>query len=437
MTYDFISSPVRSLQGDIVVPGDKSMSHRAIILGAIAKGKTSIHGFLNGEDCLRTLKIFQSMGVEIERKGDSDILIYGVGKYGLKPATSALNCGNSGTTMRLLAGLLSAQSFDSQLIGDASLSNRPMDRVINPLLQMKAAISGFNNRAPLFIKGQQALQSFEYLIPQASAQVKSCLLLAGMYATGETSIIESKPTRDHTERMLEAFSYPVYCDNNRVTIHANGECQGTEISIPGDMSSAAFFIVAATLIPGSNLLIRNVGMNPGRTGLLQILQQMGAKIEILDLRQVGPEPIADLFIQHAPLQGTIIPKSLVPSAIDEFPALFIAAACATGETILRGADELRWKESDRISSMVVGLQQLGIDATALDDGVVIQGGTLQGGIVDSRYDHRIAMAFAIAGAQSTTQVLIKHCENVNTSFPEFIRLANHINLSIRVINHES
>ena len=437
MTYDFISSPVKGLQGDITVPGDKSISHRAIMLGAIAQGKTTIHGFLDGDDCLATLRAFEAMGVRIEREDNGDVVIHGVGKHGLQKPSIALDCGNSGTSMRLLAGLLAAQSFNSELMGDESLNKRPMERIRQPLSQMGAQVMATEGRPPLLIHGGQTLHGIRYEMPEASAQVKSCLLFAGMYATGETCVIEPGLARDHTERMLASFSYPVRLSDKTIIINAANECQGTEINVPGDISSAAFFIVAATLIPDSELLIRNVGINSTRTGILHILKRMGADITILNRRQYGEEPIGDLFIRHAKLHGMVIPESIVPAAIDEFPVLFIAAACAEGQTLLHGAKELRFKESDRIGAMVDGLVCLGIEAKALDDGIFIRGGTLHGGVVDSRHDHRIAMAFAVAGAIATTPVTIRGCNHVETSFPTFLSLANQINMSIKVVKHES
>ncbi len=436
MTQHFISSPVQSLQGDITVPGNKSISHRAIMLGAIAKGSTTVNSFLDGGDCLATVDAFEAMGVRIEKNDDSSVIIHGVGKYGLQKPTEPINCGNSATTMRLLAGTLAAQSFDSELTGDDSLLKRPMERIRRPLVQMGADVITQGGPPPLIIHGNQPLQGICYEMPEASAQVKSCLLLAGMYAAGETQIIEPSLTRDHTERMLASFSYPVRQSGNAIIINAAYECQGTHIIVPGDMSSAAFFIVAATLIPNSELFIRNVGINPTRTGLLHILKRMGANITISNRRQYGEEPVADLHVRHAPLHGIDIPESIVPSAIDEFPVLFIAAACATGQTLLHGAKELRLKESDRIGAMADGLSCLGIEAKALSDGIFIRGGTVQGGVVDSRHDHRIAMAFAIAGAVATAPVTIKHCNNVATSFPSFVATANHINLLIREIDDE-
>jgi 3-phosphoshikimate 1-carboxyvinyltransferase len=429
--YHFISTPVESLEGDITVPGDKSISHRAIILGAIATGVTTVNGFLEGEDCMATLRAFQSMGVKIEGPFSQRVVIHGVGKHGLKKPRDVIDCGNSGTTIRLLTGLLAAQSFDSELTGDASLLKRPMERVSRPLQQMGAQVITTDGRPPVHIRGGQVLQGIAYEMPEASAQVKSCLLLAGMYAEGETQVIEQGLTRDHTERMLTAFSYPIHKADNTIIINSASECQGTDIIVPGDISSAAFFIVAATLIPNAELLIRNVGINPTRTGILHILKRMGADITLTNKRLCGEELVADIYVKHASLEGIDIPAAMVPLAIDEFPAIFIAASCAHGQTLLHGAKELRAKESDRIAAMVEGLQTLGIEAKELDDGVLIKGGTLQGGVIDSHHDHRIAMAFAIAGALAKSPITIKDCANVSTSFPTFVSTANRIKLAIQ------
>ena len=426
-SHHFISSPVESLYGDISVPGDKSISHRAIMFGAIAQGKTTINGFLEGEDCLATLHAFQSMGVTIEGPDAQCVVIHGVGNHGLKKPENVINCGNSGTTMRLLAGLLAAQSFDSELTGDESLLKRPMARISLPLRQMGAFVDTTDGRPPLFIRGGQALHGISYEMPEASAQVKSCILLA----KGDTRVIEPGLTRDHTERMLTAFSYPVSKSLNTITLSGVNECQGTDVIVPGDISSAAFFIVAATVVPGSELFIRNVGINPTRTGIIQILKRMGANITVTNERLYGEEPVADLHVKYVALKGIKIPLELVPLAIDEFPAIFIAASCAKGQTVLHGARELRCKESDRIGAMVEGLQRLGIKTQAFDDGLVIEGGTLQGGVVDSRLDHRIAMAFAIAGGVAKAPVTIMHCANVATSFPTFVTTANHVKLLIQ------
>lgn len=432
----FISSPVERLQGDITVPGDKSISHRAIMLGSIAKGITTVHGFLDGEDCLATINAFKKMGVRIDGPVSQRVTIHGVGKHGLKKPNTALDCGNSGTTMRLLAGLLAAQSFDCELTGDESLLRRPMERISIPLSEMGAELSTTAGRPPLFIHGGQTLHGIRYEMPVASAQVKSCVLLAGLYAKGDTQVIEPKPTRDHTERMLTAFAYPIQKTGDVISINSNSECLGTDVTVPGDISSAAFFMVAATIIPGSALIIRNVGVNPTRIGLIHILNRMGAHIDLINQRTCGGELVADISVKHAPLKGIDIPAEWVPLAIDEFPVLFIAASCAKGQTTLYGAKELRSKESDRIAAMVDGLQSLGIDAEAQDDGIIIQGGVLKGGVVDSQHDHRIAMAFSIAGSVASAPVTILHCANVATSFPTFVHTANQVKLAIQETRDE-
>lgn len=430
---NFISHPVNALQGTITVPGDKSISHRSIIFGSLAKGTTVIDGFLDGEDCLATLKAFQNMGVLIEGPKNQQVTIYGVGKYGLQKPTQIIDCGNSGTSIRLLAGLLAAQNFDSELTGDESLQKRPMLRISKPLTEMGAHISTDEGKPPLKIKGGMSLKAIDYLMPEASAQVKSCLLLAGLYAQGQTRITESGVSRNHTELMLQTFSYPLHRKGNTVIVDNEGECLATHIKVPGDISSAAFFLVAATITPDSDIMISNVGINPTRTGVIDILKQMGADITVLNQRHYGAEPVADLRVKYAPLKGITIAPELVPLAIDEFPIIFIAAACAEGETHLKGAKELRLKESDRIGAMVDGLQSLGIEVIGFDDGVQIKGGVLHGGYVDSRGDHRIAMSFAIAGAIAQQPIHIKNCANVATSFPNFISSANTLHLQIEDI----
>ncbi|HFU9687309.1 TPA: 3-phosphoshikimate 1-carboxyvinyltransferase [Legionella pneumophila] len=427
---NFISKPVGCFKGEITVPGDKSISHRSIIFGAIAIGTSVIDGFLDGEDCIATLKAFQSMGVRIEGPDKQRVIIHGVGKYGLKQPQNIIDCGNSGTSMRLLAGLLAAQQFDSQLTGDESLLKRPMLRISRPLSQMGADVTTQDGKPPIVIKGGKKLNGIHYVMPEASAQVKSCLLLAGMYAEGQTKITENAVSRDHTERMLRTFSYPVQIQDGAIIIDCNGECHGTRLNIPGDISSAAFFIVAASITPGSDVLIRNVGINPTRTGIIHILTEMGADIRVLNQRAYGEEPVADLHIRYSQLKGIDIPASMVPLAIDEFPVIFIAAACAQGKTTLHGAKELRLKESDRIGAMVDGLNQLGVHAEGFDDGILIEGGSIQGGEVNSRGDHRIAMSFAIAGAVASAPVTIKNCANVATSFPSFVTTANMLHFQI-------
>lgn len=426
----FMSKPVTALTGDITVPGDKSISHRAIILGAIAQGTTTVSGFLEGHDCMATLKAFQAMGVRIEGPVSRRVVIHGVGKYGLKKPEKPIDCGNSGTSMRLLAGILAAQAFDSELDGDDSLRKRPMERVSRPLMQMGADLVTTEGKPPVYIRGGQQLRGIHYEVPEASAQVKSCLLLAGLYAEGETTVVETGHTRDHTERMLTTFSYPIQKLESGITVNSESECIGCDIIVPGDISSAAFFIVAASIIPGSDLIIRNVGINPTRTGIIQILDMMGANITMTNKRLCGEEPVADLHVKYAPLEGIDIPTALVPLAIDEFPVIFIAAACANGQTRLHGAKELRVKESDRIGAMVEGLQRLGVDAQGFEDGVFIKGGKISGGEVNSFNDHRIAMAFAIAGAVAEGPVTVRHCANVATSFPDFVKTSRAIRMSI-------
>ncbi|MDF1757654.1 MAG: 3-phosphoshikimate 1-carboxyvinyltransferase [Legionellaceae bacterium] len=430
-----VSQLSSQLRGEIKVPGDKSISHRSIILGAIAKGRTSITGFLFSEDCMATLRAFQLLGVVIEIS-NNQVIIHGVGRNGFSKPSTPIDCGNSGTTMRLLPGILVGQSFDSVLIGDSSLSKRPMERVVRPLKQMGADISSNDGRAPLVIKGGNELCGITYDLPEKSAQVKSCVLFAGMYASGETTISDSCHMRDHTERMLTSFSYPIFKSGNALTINSQSECQGTEINIPGDISSAAFFIVAATIIPNSELLIRDVGMNSGRIGILKILELMGASIEIVSKRLYGDEPVADIIVRSAELEGIDIPANLVPIAIDEFPIIFIAAAFASGQTLLHSAKELRYKESDRIKTMVTGLRALGIEANELDDGVYIRGGVFNGGVVDSCGDHRIAMAFAIAGTISSSPVIIDNSGGIATSFPNFVQLTNKLKMNIRETEDE-
>ncbi len=428
----FKVQPGGQLRGEARVPGDKSISHRSIMLGSLAEGVTHVKGFLEAEDALATLQAFRDMGVQIEGPVDGCVTIHGVGKYGLNAPQKELYLGNSGTSMRLLSGLLAGQPFDTVLTGDKSLSGRPMKRVTEPLARMGATIKATEKgTAPLHITGRAGqLNGIDYVMPMASAQVKSCLLLAGMYAQGETSVTEPAPTRDHTERMLAGFSYPVKREENKVRITAEGKLIATEIDVPSDISSAAFFLVGASIAPGSDILLKHVGINPTRTGVISILRLMGASIEILNERVVGGEPVADLHVIAKPLKGIDIPEELVPLAIDEFPVLFIAATCAEGQTRLSGAEELRVKESDRIQVMADGLHILGVDAKPTEDGIVIHGGAMGGGTVVSHGDHRIAMAFAIAGLRAKNAITILDCENVNTSFPEFKDLAKNLGLDL-------
>ena len=427
----FVVQPGGQLTGEHRVPGDKSMSHRAVMLGSLAEGTTEVTGFLEGEDALRTIAAFRQMGVAIDGPNDGGLTITGVGLHGLAAPQQALDLGNAGTGMRLFAGILAGQTFDSELIDDASLMQRPMGRVINPLSKMGARIESLpEGRPPLVISGGQALQGIHYDLPIASAQVKSCVLLAGLYAKGRTSITEPAPTRDHTERMLGGFGYDVDSTNGVIGLDGGGQLVGTSIDIPADVSSAAFLLVGASIAPGSDVLLKHVGMNPTRVGVLNILTLMGADISVLNPREIGGEPVADLHVRYAPLHGIDIPEDEVPLAIDEFPALFIAAACASGTTILRGASELRVKESDRIAAMAEGLSTLGIKNEPTPDGIVIEGGRLGGGSVNTFHDHRIAMAFAIAGLRASAAIEVLDCDHVATSFPGFAELISRAGLKL-------
>lgn len=426
----FKLKPGGALRGSIRVPGDKSISHRSVILGSLAAGKSKVSGFLQGEDSLNTLRAFQKMGVSIERDGDR-LSIEGVGLHGLRAPDSELDLGNSGTAMRLMCGVLAGQAFDATLVGDSSLSSRPMKRVTAPLAEMGARIDTVDGHAPLKINGGASMQGVHYDMPMASAQVKSCLLLAGLYAEGETVVTEPGITRDHTERMLRGFGVEVQTEGNRISLKSGQSLSACDIDVPGDISSAAFFLVGASIAPGSDLTLEHVGMNPTRTGVIEILQLMGANIEVQNEREVGGEPVADLRVQSARLQGIAIPERLVPLAIDEFPVLFVAAACAEGETLLTGAEELRVKESDRIQVMADGLQALGIDAQPTNEGMRIQPGQMQSASgINSHGDHRIAMAFSMAALRAQGEISIDHCDNVNTSFPGFVDLARSVGLEI-------
>ena len=403
------------------------------MLGALAQGITEVQGFLEGEDALATIGAFRQMGVEIEGPVEGRVVVHGVGLHGLRPPSGPLDMGNAGTGMRLLAGILAGQTFASELVGDASLMKRPMGRVIEPLTRMGASLNaGQGGRPPLKVLGGQSLKGIHYDLPMASAQVKSCTLLAGLYADGRTSVTEPAPTRDHTERMLRGFGYEVESVNGVIGLQGGGELTGATIDIPADISSAAFFMVAASIAPGSDVMLEHVGVNPTRTGVLSILSLMGADIELSNQREVGGEPVADIRIRHAPLRGIEIPEQEVPLAIDEFPAIFIAAACAQGTTVLRGAEELRVKESDRIAAMAEGLRVLGIRAEPTPDGIVIEGGVMGGGAITTYHDHRIAMAFAIAALRSTAPLEILDCDHVATSFPGFAELAVSAGLNIHV-----
>lgn len=421
---DWTSHPARALKGSVRVPGDKSVSHRALMLGALAEGASHIRGFLEGEDTRATAAVLQQLGVRIETPADGERVVHGVGLHGLKGTTQLLDCGNAGTGMRLLAGLLAGQAFDSTLIGDESLSKRPMRRVTDPLARMGAKIDTQDGLPPLHVRGGQALHGIAYTLPVASAQVKSALLLAGLYAQGETDVIEPHPTRDYTERMLAAFGWPIDFTPGRARLSGGHTLRATNVDVPADFSSAAFFLVAGSIVPGAELRLQSVGLNPRRTGLLQALRLMGADIRIENERESGGEPVGDLVVRHAPLHGIELPEALVPDMIDEFPALFVAATAATGNTVVRGAAELRVKESDRLAAMATGLRALGAVVDETPDGATIHGGPLHGGTIESHGDHRIAMSFAVAGLVASGSVRINDCANVATSFPGFIELAN-------------
>lgn len=431
--------PGGQAQGRLRVPGDKSMSHRSIMLGALAEGVTEVKGFLEGEDSLATLQSFREMGVAIEGPYQGRVTIHGVGMHGLKAPAGPLYVGNSGTAMRLFAGLLAGQAFDSELTGDESLTKRPMGRVADPLRLMGATIdTAEGGRPPLRIKGGAALKGVYYDMPMASAQVKSCLLLAGMYAEGETRVREPAPTRDHTERMLNGFGYEVSREGDTCWLQGGGKLTAGPIDVPSDISSATFFLVAAAITPGADITLEHVGINPTRVGVINILGLMGADLKLENEHEVGGEPVADIRIRYAPLKGIDIPVDQVPLAIDEFPALFIAAANAQGKTRLRGAEELRVKESDRIQAMADGLAILGVEHTVVEDGIDIVGNaddavaSYGGGRIDSLGDHRIAMAFAIASLRASDEIIIDDCANVATSFPDFVTLAQRIGMQVSV-----
>ncbi|MGB0135495.1 3-phosphoshikimate 1-carboxyvinyltransferase [Dokdonella sp.] len=431
---DWISMPAGPLHGELRVPGDKSVSHRAIMLAALADGVSRVDGFLEGEDTLATAAAFGQMGVRIESPSAACRIVYGVGLHGLQAAGSPIDCGNAGTGMRLLAGLLAGQAFDSSLVGDASLTSRPMGRIIEPLAAMGARIEaqrgGF---PPLHVHGNRELHGHLHTPQVASAQVKSAIMLAGLYAQGTTEVQEAHPTRDYSERMLAAFGWPVEFSPGWVRLKGRHRLSATDVSVPADFSSAAFFLVAASLVPGSDLLLRSVGMNPRRTGLLAVLRLMGADISEKNARDQGGERMADLHVRYSPLHGIDVPEALVADMIDEFPILFVAAAMAKGTTRITGAGELRVKESDRIASMARGLAALGVEIHEQADGAVIHGGLIGPGRIESAGDHRVAMSFAVAGLLADGDVELGDCANVATSFPGFFDLANRAGFSISTL----
>ncbi len=427
---EFIVEPTPGIAGRLRVPGDKSISHRAVMLGAIASGTTCVTGFLEGEDCLATLRAVTSLGARVQRPAAGEVRVEGVGLAGLSAPSTVLDMGNAGTAMRLFMGLLAGQSFDSELVGDASLMRRPMERVAGPLREMGARIDTQQGRPPVRIHAGARLRGIRYPMPVASAQVKSALLLAGLYAEGATTVVEPAVTRDHTERMLQSFGVDVVARGGTATLQPPARLEAARIEVPGDFSSAAFFIVAACIGARAPVLIEGVGVNPTRTGLLEMLALMGADLRLVDHRSAGAEPVADIEIRPATLTGIRVPERLVPVAIDEFPAFFIAAACARGETLVTGAEELRVKESDRIAVMARGLDAVGVRNEVLPDGLRIAGGPIGGGVVDSHGDHRVAMAFAVAGLRASGPIEIRDVANVATSFPGFAQLARSLGLRL-------
>ncbi|MET0256506.1 MAG: 3-phosphoshikimate 1-carboxyvinyltransferase [Luteibacter sp.] len=429
---DWISQCAGPLRGEITVPGDKSISHRAIMLAALAEGRSQVDGFLEGEDTRATARVFEQLGVRIETPSASERVVHGVGLHGLRGSADDLDCGNAGTGMRLLAGLLAGQAFDSTLVGDESLSRRPMRRVTDPLGLMGATIDTEDGKPPLRIHAGAKLKGITYQPPVASAQIKSALLLAGLYADGYTEVVEPHPTRDYTESMLKAFGWPIDYSPGRARLEGGHRLTAVDVDIPADFSSAAFFIVAACVVPGSEVRLKGVGLNPRRTGLLAALELMGADISVENERSSGGEDIGDLVVRYRRLHGVALPLDIVPDMIDEFPALFVAAACAEGMTTIRGAAELRVKESDRIASMANGLKACGVLIDELPDGAIIRGGTIGGGRIDSHGDHRIAMSFAIAGLVASAPITIGDCANVATSFPGFMELANGLGFDLSV-----
>ena len=427
----FIVRPGRRVGGNAVVPGDKSISHRALLLGAIADGSSKINGFLASEDCQAMLTALRAMGASIDEPAPDRLRVSGLGMNGLQSPPGPLDLGNSGTAMRLLIGLMAGQDFSTELTGDESLCRRPMERVAEPLREMGAAVETTNGNPPVRIKGNMKLSGIEYRLPIASAQVKSAVLLAALYAQGQTRVIEPAVTRDHTERMLPAFGVPVTGDERTAVIDGPARLTGARIDVPGDLSSAAFLLGAAFLSERDPVTIDQVGINPTRTGILAVLGLMGAEIRTESHAAMGNEPVASLIGLPSALTGVTIPPELVPLAIDEFPLIFALAACANGETVVTGATELRHKESDRITVMIQALTALGIDAEEFADGARIAGGQPCGGTVDSHGDHRVAMALAVAGMMATAPVTILNVDNVATSFPGFVPTMQNLGLDLQ------
>ena len=415
----FLIRPAAIRDAELTVPGDKSVSHRAVMLGSIAEGVTEVRGFLAGEDCLATIGAFRNMGVEIERPSTTELVIHGAGLHGLRPPDCELDLGNSGTAMRLMAGVLAGQDFSATLTGDESLTGRPMQRIITPLCRMGAGIESRDGKPPLRIRGNPSLAGIDYVLPMASAQVKSAILFAGLYAKGRTTVTEPAVTRDHTERMLRAMGVTVGVNDGRIDVHGPARLRACPVQVPADLSSAAFVILAALLTDNADVLIRDVGVNPTRTGVLDILQAMGGAITLENLRDMGEEPVADIRARSSRLHGIEVDPGLVSLAIDEFPVLFVAAAAADGVTRFSGIGELRVKESDRIAAMAAGLRTLGIRVEESGDGADVHGGTFSAGVVESCGDHRIAMSFAVAGTVASGPVTVRDVAAVETSFPGF------------------
>lgn len=425
--------PGGCLTGELPVPGDKSISHRAVMFGALADGITRVRGCLMGEDVRRTVGAFRAMGItiDINDQHTGRLVISGSGLDGLSTPSAPIDLGNSGTSMRLLSGILAGAGIEATLVGDASLSRRPMRRIADPLNRMGARIeTGIDGTPPLKITRGPRLHAIDYAMPMASAQVKSAVLLAGLFAEGVSRVTEPAVTRDHTERMLRGFGVELEVEGNRVSLRGGQRLHATAVDVPADISSAAFFLVGASIAAGSDLVLPAVGINPTRTGILEILEAMGAHIELRNRREQGGEPVADLHVRHSSLHGIEIPAHTVPLAIDEFPVVFIAAACARGRTVLRGAEELRHKESDRIEVMANGLRSLGVAVETYPDGIAIEGGTINGGRIAADGDHRVAMAFAIAALRASAPVTIDGAEAIATSFPNFVALAQAAGLGV-------
>ncbi|MFO1503086.1 MAG: 3-phosphoshikimate 1-carboxyvinyltransferase [Steroidobacteraceae bacterium] len=426
--------PARAVAGTVRVPGDKSISHRTLMLGGIAEGRTEVSGFLASADCLATLEAFRAMGVTVERQAETSLTVHGRGLHGLSAPSRVLDMGNAGTAIRLSMGLLSGQRFESVLTGDSSLRSRPMERVAKPLRQMGADILTTDGKPPVTVRPVASLAGIDYALPVASAQVKSSILLAGLYADGVTTVTEPAPTRDHTERMLRGFGVDIETAGPRVRLKGRQTLHGARIDVPGDISSAAFFLVAGSIAASGEYIIENVGVNPTRTGIIDILKLMGADITVMPRASQGGEPVADLHVRRSQLKGIAVPESLVPLAIDELPVLFIAAAAAQGDTVFTGAAELRVKESDRLAVMADGLTRLGVANQLAPDGIRIEGGAgrrLGGGEIESHGDHRIAMSFTVASLLADAPIRVRDTENVGTSFPGFVDIARATGLKVR------